>query len=200
MSPLPTELLADCLPKISRDCALCQRLAHWRIENRQRYPDWFNAPVPSFGPLGARLLIIGLAPGLRGANRTGRPFTGDIAGELLYPTLIAPGFASGRYRARTDDGLAMRACRIINAVRCVPPHNKPLTEEISNCNAFLRAEIRSCANARVLIALGRIAHQAVLRSFGLRQSHFPFACQQSPALWHWSIPIIARVITRGRGA
>ena len=162
-------------PKISRDCALCARLANWRLENRIHSPDWFNAPVPSFGCREPRLLIIGLAPGLRGANRTGRPFTGDIAGELLFATLIAQGFASGRYRARADDGLQMIDCRIINAVRCVPPNNKPLAEEIANCNAFLRAEIQSCTRARVLIALGHIAHNAVLQSFKLRLSPFPFA-------------------------
>lgn len=162
------------------DCALCPRLAAFRAENIAAHgagnsaEEWHNAPVPGFGSDDARLLIVGLAPGLRGANRTGRPFTGDFAGHLLYGTLLKFGLAQGQYRERADDGLTLRDCRIVNAVRCVPPGNKPLTEEIATCNRFLAAEIAAMGRLAAILALGGIAHQAVLRAFGLKQSFGKF--------------------------
>ncbi|MDX1710069.1 MAG: uracil-DNA glycosylase [Rhodovibrionaceae bacterium] len=157
------------------DCRLCPRLAEFRDGNRARFPDFFNAPVPSFGDAGARLLIVGLAPGLKGANRTGRPFTGDFAGDLLYPTLLKFGLAEGDYGRSTQDGLRLVGCRITNAVRCVPPENKPATDEIRQCRRFLEAEIDSLANLCAIVALGAVAHNAVLSARGLVRSRFPFA-------------------------
>ena len=157
------------------DCALCPRLAEFRRSNNSAWPDWHNAPVPSFGPADARLLIVGLAPGLRGANRTGRPFTGDYAGDLLYPTIAEFGFGEGQFDARPDDGFRMKDCRITNAVRCVPPENKPTTAEINACNPFLATEIDGMANLGAILALGLIAHKAVLRSLGLVAARYPFA-------------------------
>ena len=158
----------------SPDCALCPRLAAFRQEQRSAFPDWFNRPVPSFGPVDAAVLIVGLAPGLRGANRTGRPFTGDYAGDLLYATLLATGFASGDYKARPDDRLTLVGCRITNAVRCLPPQNKPIGAEIANCRPFLLEELNGLPNLRVAVALGRIAHDSVLRAMGARLADFPF--------------------------
>jgi len=158
----------------SPDCVLCPRLAAFRQEQRNAYPDWFNRPVPSFGPADATLLIVGLAPGLRGANRTGRPFTGDYAGDLLYATLLAAGFASGKYEARPDDGLTLVDCRITNAVRCLPPQNKPVGAEISNCRPFLLEELHGLPKLRVVVALGRIAHDSLLRALGVRLADYPF--------------------------
>lgn len=157
-----------------RDCPLCPRLAAFREDQRAKFPDWHNAPVPGFGPRDARLLIVGLAPGLRGANRTGRPFTGDFAGTLLYETLVKYGFATGDYSARPDDGLMLKDCRIVNAVRCVPPANKPLPVEIATCNRFLAAEIAAMPKLRATLALGGIAHQAALRGFGLKPGFAKF--------------------------
>ena len=157
------------------DCDLCPRLAAFRAANRTAHDDWHNAPVPAFGPVEARLLIVGLAPGLRGANRTGRPFTGDFAGHLLYGTLLKFGLAHGQYLERPDDGLTLRDCRIVNAVRCVPPENKPTPAEIATCNGFLKAEIAAMRRLSAILALGGIAHQAVLRGFGLKQSFGKFA-------------------------
>ena len=157
-----------------RDCSRCPRLVEFRLRHREAEPDWHNAPVPSFGEPTARLLIVGLAPGLKGANRTGRPFTGDYAGELLYATLKRFGFATGEYAARVDDGLRLIDCRIGNAVRCVPPENKPDPKEIAACNAFLAEEIRSMPRLKAIIALGAIAHGAVLTALGERKSAFPF--------------------------
>jgi uracil-DNA glycosylase family 4 len=158
-----------------RDCPLCPRLAAFRGAQRARAPDWHNAPVPSFGGGAARLLIVGLAPGLKGANRTGRPFTGDYAGDLLYATLRKFGFARGTYAARADDGLALVDCRITNAVRCVPPENKPEPAEIAQCRIFLAAEIAALAELRIIVALGAIAHHAALAALGEKRSAFPFA-------------------------
>ncbi len=158
-----------------RDCALCPRLCAWRTELRAEEPGWHNAPVPSFGSLDARLLIAGLAPGVNGANRTGRPFTGDYAGDLLYATLLKLGGARGTYGARTDDGLALVDVRITNAVRCVPPENKPDTTEIRACNPFLRDEIAAMPQLAAVLSLGKIAHDAVLRARGLRLSAHGFA-------------------------
>ena len=158
-----------------RDCAACLRLAAFRAENRTRFPDFWNAPVPSFGDAGARLLIVGLAPGLRGANRTGRPFTGDYAGELLYSTLIAFGFASGAYDRRPDDGLNLVDCAIVNAVRCVPPQNKPSPQEIATCRGYLAPAIAALPRLEIVLALGRIAHESLLRALDLKPARFPFA-------------------------
>src|SRR6202790_5563568 len=158
-----------------RDCPLCPRLAAFRKTWRVQEPQWFNAPVESFGPRDARLLIVGLAPGLRGANRTGRPFTGDFAGDLLYATLLEYGFAKGAYRARPDDGLTLVDCRISNAVRCVPPQNKPLPAEINTCRPFLSATIETMAGLRAIVALGRVAHESMLKVLGLRAAAAPFA-------------------------
>lgn len=155
-------------------CALCPRLAAFRDANRAAEPGWFNAPVPSFGGAGARLLVVGLAPGLKGANRTGRPFTGDFAGELLYGTLLEYGFARGTYAARPDDGLALVDCMISNAVRCVPPENKPTPAEASTCNRFLAARIAAQGRLVAIVALGRIAHDATLAALGERKAAHPF--------------------------
>lgn len=156
------------------DCPLCPRLAGYRLANRAAHPDWHNAPVPSFGGLDARLLIVGLAPGVRGANRTGRPFTGDYAGELLYRTLVSFGLAHGEYRAGPDDGLVLADCRVTNAVRCVPPANLPTPAEITHCNAFLAAEIAAMPHLRGVLALGGTAHNAVVRVHGIRPARLPF--------------------------
>ena len=158
-----------------RDCALCPRLAAFRQTWRNREAGWFNAPVPSFGPASARLLVVGLAPGLRGANRTGRPFTGDGAGALLFPALLRAGFARGRYRARTDDGLELLDCRIVNAVRCVPPQNRPTGVEVRRCNPFLADEIAALPRLRAILALGAVAHRAVLQALALRPASAAFA-------------------------
>ncbi len=156
------------------DCALCPRLAAHRNQIRAGHPDWFNAPVPSFGDPGARLLIVGLAPGLAGANRTGRPFTGDYAGDLLYATLAKYGFSDGTYDRRADDGLALVDCRVTNAVRCLPPENKPVAPEVGTCRDYLIGEIASLDHLRILLALGHIAHKATLAALGRRQRDFPF--------------------------
>ena len=159
----------------SHDCPLCPRLAAFREAQRAAHPEWFNAPVPPFGNDRAELLIIGLAPGLRGANRTGRPFTGDHAGELLYATLRKFGMAEGDYDARSDDTLALYRARITNAVRCVPPRNRPEPGEIAACRSFLSAEIAAMPRLRAMLALGAIAHDAALATLGLRRSMFRFA-------------------------
>jgi uracil-DNA glycosylase family 4 len=158
-----------------RDCPLCPRLAAFRDSWRARRPEWFNAPVPCFGPLEARLMIVGLAPGLQGANRTGRPFTGDYAGDLLYETMLDFGFARGRYEARPDDGLMLVDARIANAVRCVPPENKPTGQEIATCRTFLRGAIGAASGLRIILALGRIAHDSVVTALGDRPSRWRFA-------------------------
>jgi uracil-DNA glycosylase len=157
-----------------RDCPRCPRLVAFRQDWREREPDWFNAPVDSFGPNEAHLLIVGLAPGLRGANRTGRPFTGDYAGDLLYATLKEFGFARGDYQAIADDGLELVDCRITNAVRCVPPENKPTPAEITTCRDFLAATIKEMSKLRAMVALGRIAHETLVVAGGARRSAFPF--------------------------
>jgi uracil-DNA glycosylase family 4 len=157
------------------DCRLCSRLAAFRDANREKLPGFHNAPVPAFGAPPVKLLIVGLAPGLKGANRTGRPFTGDYAGDLLYPTLVKFGWAEGRYEARPDDGLQLKACRITNAVRCVPPANKPETSEIRNCNAFLKTEIAALApGLEAVLSLGGVSHGAVLTALGFRKSAYRF--------------------------
>ena len=155
------------------DCPLCPRLAAFRAENREKFPDFWNAPVPAWGDPDAALAVIGLAPGLKGANRTGRPFTGDYAGDLLYATLLKFGLATGAFEARVDDSLSLRNVRIINAVRCVPPQNKPTPAEIRTCRQFLIATLEE-APPRAYLALGRIAHESLLTALGERKSRFPF--------------------------
>ena len=157
------------------DCPLCPRLVAYRAANKKAHGDWFNAPVPSFGSRDARLLIVGLAPGVSGANRTGRPFTGDYAGELLYGTLLKFGFAKGKYDARPDDTLTLVDCRITNAVRCVPPENKPTPEEAKTCRIFLKATLEGMPKLKAIVALGRVAHEATLRAFEQKPSQFTFA-------------------------
>ncbi|MFZ2158981.1 MAG: uracil-DNA glycosylase [Bradyrhizobium sp.] len=158
-----------------RNCPLCPRLKGFREDARAREPKWFNSPVPSFGDSDGRLLIVGLAPGLQGANRTGRPFTGDYAGDLLYATLLEYGFAKGVYQARPDDGLTLVDCRISNAVRCVPPQNKPLPLEINTCRQFLSATLLAMPKLRAIVALGRVAHESMLKVLELRAAAAPFA-------------------------
>src|SRR5690349_6540388 len=162
--------MPEAAAKPGRDCPRCPRLAEFRHAWRVKEPTWFNAPVPSFGPLDARLLIIGLAPGLQGANRTGRPFTGDYAGVLLYDTLGKFGFARGEYQAHPDDGLELVDCRITNAVRCVPPENKPTPEEKRTCRDFLRPTIDEMKKLRAIVALGCIAPESTVRALGGRLS------------------------------
>lgn len=164
------------------DCPLCPRLANFRTENKALFPDFFNAPVPGFGDPKARLLIVGLAPGLKGANRTGRPFTGDYAGDLLYPTLIKSGFGVGNYRARPDDGFRLRDAFITNAVRCVPPQNKPVGAEVNTCRPFLSNQIAALGNLKIILALGGIAHKSVVKALGQRQADFPFGHGNSKAV------------------
>ncbi|MBB4196275.1 uracil-DNA glycosylase [Rhodoblastus sphagnicola] len=166
-------LTAPASPEI--DCPLCPRLAAFRADNRLLLPDGHNAPVPSFGLLRAPLLIVGLAPGLRGANFTGRPFTGDFAGDLLYATLLKFGLAQGVYGANASDGLQLAHCRISNAVRCVPPQNKPTPQEIATCRCFLSAEITAMPALSALLCLGRIAHDGAVKALGLRAREAPFS-------------------------
>jgi uracil-DNA glycosylase family 4 len=157
-----------------RNCPRCPRLVDFRNNWRKRQPDWFNAPVPSFGGDDARLLIVGLAPGLQGANRTGRPFTGDYAADLLYDTLLRFKFARGHNEARPDDGLTLLDCRITNAVRCVPPENKPTTVEIKTCRDFLAATIAAMPKLAAIVVLGRIAHESTVTALGAKRSAVPF--------------------------
>ncbi|MCC6597882.1 MAG: uracil-DNA glycosylase [Alphaproteobacteria bacterium] len=158
-----------------RDCSLCPRLVRFRMENRAKFPDKFNAPVPAFGPLSAEILIVGLAPGLKGANFTGRPFTGDYAGDLLYATLLKFGLAEGEYAQSKDDGLTLVNCRITNAVRCVPPENKPIGMEEAQCRDFLAQEMAAMSRLKTIIALGLVSHRGVLRALGLKVAAFKFS-------------------------
>ncbi|MGX9424998.1 MULTISPECIES: uracil-DNA glycosylase [Bradyrhizobium] len=175
MTTISTTSLLPASTEPDRNCPLCPRLAEFRAEARAKQPGWFNSPVDSFGDAEARLLIVGLAPGLQGANRTGRPFTGDYAGDLLYATLLEFGFAEGVYEARPDDGLRLVDCRISNAVRCVPPQNKPLPIEINTCRKFLAATIATMPRLRAIVLLGRIAHESTVKALGLRNAAAPFA-------------------------
>src|SRR5258707_2856999 len=179
MPPAPAKTLApsesSATAKAGRNCPLCPRLKAFRDDWRRSEPTWFNAPVPSFGPPTARLLIVGLAPGLQGANRTGRPFTGDYAGVLLYDTLARYGFARGSYGARIDDGLELVDARITNAVRCVPPENKPTGAEITACRGFLKGTIAEMPQLRAIVTLGRIAHDTAAVALEVRRSMVPFA-------------------------
>jgi uracil-DNA glycosylase family 4 len=162
-------------PQPGRDCPLCPRLVATREALRLSHPDWHNAPVPPFGPITAPILIVGLAPGREGANRTGRPFTGDWAGDLLFATLLKLGLAEGVYDERPDDGLTLTRVRISNSVRCLPPGNKPTPAEIATCRPFLVAELPRLPRLRVLVALGRIAHESALRALDLKPGPYPFA-------------------------
>lgn len=155
-------------------CRLCPRLAEFRDENAEKFPDFFNAPAPTFGPVDASLLIVGLAPGLHGANRTGRPFTGDYAGDLLYATLGKFKFTNDKYDSRPDDGLKMRGAAITNAVRCVPPQNKPIGAEIKTCRPFLINSLDAMENLKAVLCLGKIAHDSTIAALGLRQKNAPF--------------------------
>jgi uracil-DNA glycosylase family 4 len=158
----------------ANDCPLCPRLADFRGANRTSLPEYFNAPVPTFGANSARLLIVGLAPGLHGANRTGRPFTGDYAGDLLYATLLRHHLARGTYEKSAGDGLELVDCAITNAVRCVPPQNKPLPVEIKTCRQFLTVQIASMPHLHAILALGKIAHDSVCETLGVKKSAHPF--------------------------
>lgn len=157
------------------DCPLCPRLVEFRRKNRQACPDFFNGAVPTFGPVDSALLIVGLAPGLRGANRTGRPFTGDFAGDLLYATLRKYGFSTGAYKADPGDGVRLRDAAITNAVRCVPPQNKPIGSEIRTCRRFLENRLKAMTQLRAVLCLGRVAHEATIAALGVRQKDAPFA-------------------------
>ena len=156
------------------ECTRCPRLAAFIAENKIKFPSFFNAPVPPFGDSNASLLIVGLAPGLKGANQTGRPFTKDYAGDLLYPTLIKYGWAKGEYKADPHDGLILTGALITNAVRCVPPQNKVTPEEIRTCNPFLQETIKKLPNLKIILSLGAVSHSAVLTAFGLKKSAYPF--------------------------
>ncbi len=163
------------MPEAPRDCPRCPRLVAYRAANAAREPGWFNGAVPSFGDPQARLAVVGLAPGVKGANRTGRPFTGDYAGDLLYATLSAHGFSQGRFDARPDDGLRLVDCLVTNAVRCVPPQNKPETAEIAACRPYLAARLAATPRLRAVVTLGRIAHDSTLRALGARPAAAAFA-------------------------
>ena len=158
-----------------RNCSLCPRLVAFRNAQRQAHPDWHNAPVPTFGTSDARLLIAGLAPGLRGANRTGRAFTGDYAGDLLYETMGEFGFARGVYRADPDDGFELVDAAISNSVRCVPPENKPTNDEINTCRRFFAATLTGFSRLSAIIALGKIAHDQMLKTLGVPLVRHKFA-------------------------
>ena len=158
----------------NKNCSKCRRLYNYRKKNQSNNPDWFNAPVPTFGELSSSLLIVGLAPGLQGANKTGRPFTGDYAGDLLYKTINKFNFSKGKYAGTIDDSLKLKNCTITNAVRCVPPQNKPISEEINNCNNFLKKTIEIHKNLKVIIALGLIAHKSIISALSLKQKLYKF--------------------------
>ena len=158
----------------NKNCSKCRRLYNFRKKNQSNNPDWFNAPVPTFGELSSSLLIVGLAPGLQGANKTGRPFTGDYAGDLLYKTINKFNFSKGKYAGKIDDSLKLKDCTITNAVRCVPPQNKPISEEINNCNNFLKKTIEIHKNLKVIIALGLIAHKSIISALNLKQKLYKF--------------------------
>lgn len=175
MSSASPQPLSSFPPEAPRDCPLCPRLVAFRHQAARAQPTWFNGAVPSFGTAQARLLVVGLAPGLKGANRTGRPFTGDYAGVLLYSTLLAFGFARGTYGADPSDGLELTDCMITNAVRCVPPENKPLPEEIATCRGYFSARLAALPRLKALVVLGRVAHDQTLAALGAKRSRYPFA-------------------------
>jgi len=168
-------MATDPVPAPPPNCPRCPRLSALRDDLRHEYPHWHNAPVPSFGDLDAGLLVIGLAPGRAGANRTGRPFTGDAAGKVLYPALIRHGFAVGTYAEKSDDGLRLTNCRISNAVRCLPPGNKPVGAEVNACRSYLKAEIEAMPSLKVILALGRVAHESTVKALRYRQATVLFS-------------------------
>jgi len=178
-----------------RDCPLCPRLAAFLLKHRDLNPDWHNAPVATWypgddaisGAAKTRLLIVGLAPGLRGANRTGRPFTGDFAGDLLYATMTKFGFAEGQYGASPDDGLSLVDAAITNSVRCVPPENKPVGAEINACRPFLQATIARMPNLRAILTLGKIAHDSTARTFGVRVASVPFGHNRQHQMGEYAV-------------
>jgi uracil-DNA glycosylase family 4 len=174
--------VSDTPPEPPRDCPLCPRLVNYRQSNARAEPTWFNGAAPSFGDTQARLLVVGLAPGRTGANRTGRPFTGDFAGELLYGTLKKLDLAEGEYRADPNDGFTLKGAMITNAVRCAPPENKPTPEEITTCRPFLAARIAALPRVRAILALGSIAHESVLRAHGLKPGDAKFGHGAEAAL------------------
>lgn len=169
---MPSSQLDFIAPK---GCRECQRLADFIDSHREKHPEWHNGPVPSFGSIDAPILILGLAPGLRGANATGRPFTGDFAGKVLYDALLKIGLASGRYDAHIEDNLHLNHVRIANAVRCVPPQNKPIAAEIAMCRPYLSDELARMKNLKAIFVLGRIAHETVLRHFSLKLADYAFS-------------------------
>jgi uracil-DNA glycosylase family 4 len=171
----PLDARQSAAPEPVKDCPLCPRLVAFRNENRHAHADWFNGAVPSFGPESARLLIVGLAPGRKGANRTGRPFFGDFAGDFLYPTLLKAGLAKGRHDQAAPEALELADCMITNAVRCVPPQNKPKPDEVARCRQFLIARMAALPNLASLLAIGRIAHDAILDALGVKRITHPFA-------------------------
>ena len=163
------------LTEPKKNCSICPRLVNFRKDNKEKNPSWFNSPVPSFGEISSEIIIVGLAPGLKGANKTGRPFTGDFAGDLLYQTLEKFELSNGEYMATNDDNLELKNCTITNSVRCVPPKNKPSTEEINNCKKFLLNTINSHKNLKVIIALGHIAHRSIVSIYKQKQSKYQFS-------------------------
>lgn len=162
-------------PEPQPDCALCPRLVQFRNDNKAAYPNFFNGAVPSFGQDDAEILVIGLAPGLKGANQTGRPFTGDYAGDLLYKCIAQMGWSEGTYDRHADDGFSLKNVMVTNAVRCVPPQNKPIGSEVNNCRPFLISRIDALPKVKVMLALGKIAHDTAIKTFGLKQAHYKFA-------------------------
>ena len=170
-----------------KNCSKCNRLFEFRKNNKINYPKWFNCPVPNFGNTTSEIMVVGLAPGLKGANKTGRPFTGDFAGDLLYETLEKFGLSNGKYKANKNDGLKLNNCTITNSVRCVPPKNKPSTEEINNCKSFLLNTIISHKNLKVIIALGHIAHRSIISLHNLKQNNFPFSHGKEHCLGEYTL-------------
>jgi uracil-DNA glycosylase family 4 len=173
--------MSDTADTPGRDCPLCPRLVAYREANRAKWPEWHNAPVPCWGPKEARIMVLGLAPGVKGANRTGRPFTGDHAGRLLYATLLKYGLATGEYREDPQDGMALQGVRIVNAVRCVPPENLPTPAEITTCNRFLAAERAAMPRLKAVISLGLVAHNALLKTYRIPVARVKFATTRRPA-------------------
>ena len=171
---IKTQIKAKPAEPIS-DCKLCPRLAEFRLQNQLKFPDFFNAPVPAWGDENPKLIIVGMAPGLKGANRTGRPFTGDFAGDLLFQTLERAGLSKGKYQSRSDDGLILKGVMIVNAVRCVPPQNKPIGAEIKACRPFLLSTLAANPTAKTFLALGRVAHESFLTTIGKRRAAHKFA-------------------------
>jgi len=178
-------------PEAPKHCRLCPRLAAYRDANAAAHPLWFNGAAPSFGDVNARLLVVGLAPGRTGANRTGRPFTGDYAGELLYDTLKAKGFAQGQYQGDPNDGFTLVGAMVTNAVRCAPPENKPTPGEIAACRPFLTARIAALAKLKVILALGAIAHESVLRAHAMKPSEAKFGHGQEVKLFNSGVTLIS---------